>query len=202
MKDGFTVCKGCSQRPVRLNDDQTHSCDLLECFYSKASYFITTVTHLTCIPQLELQSTSLTDSDIYPFHRPCSGQKGISKVKRNEGMGNRPNENRVLAKYPCHRHPPHTPLTVVQPIPFTAASYSPRRDLSLSLTQDTREEGDVPSRIHLHPHPRAQSLLNLQLLLHHHPPRVGSKTSPSLTQSWPYLPLVHPGILTQTATVL
>ncbi|EDR10448.1 uncharacterized protein LACBIDRAFT_325479 [Laccaria bicolor S238N-H82] len=39
------------------------------------------------------------------------------------------------------------------PIPFTPASYSPRRALSLSLTQNTREEGEVASRINLYPIP-------------------------------------------------
>ena len=29
LKDGFTVCRECSH-PVRLNDDQTHSYDLLQ----------------------------------------------------------------------------------------------------------------------------------------------------------------------------
>ena len=83
------------QRPLRLNDDQTHSYDL---FCSKALNFITTVTHLTCIPQLKLQSTSPTDNDMSLFHRPFSGQKGISKVKRNERMGKRPNQNRLPTK--------------------------------------------------------------------------------------------------------
>ena len=73
LKDGFTVCKGCSQRPVRLNDDQTHSYDLFENFCSKTLYFIATVTHLTWISQLKLQSTSLTNNDISPFHRSFSG---------------------------------------------------------------------------------------------------------------------------------
>ena len=67
LKDGFTVCRECSQRPVPLYDDQTRSYDLFENFCSKALYFITSITHLTCIPQLKLQSTSLTDNDIYPF---------------------------------------------------------------------------------------------------------------------------------------
>ena len=99
-KDGFTVCRGCSQRPVHLNDDQTHSCDPLEKCCSKGLYFIATVTHLTWIPHLKLQSTPLTDNDIYPFHKPFSGQKAISKVKRNERLGKRPNQNRVLPKNP------------------------------------------------------------------------------------------------------
>ena len=32
LKDGYAVCRGCSQRPARLNDDQTHSDDLFEKF--------------------------------------------------------------------------------------------------------------------------------------------------------------------------
>ena len=182
LENGFTVCKGCSQRPVHLHDDQTHSYDLFENFCSKASYFITTVTHLTWIPQLKLQSTFLTDSDMSPFHRPFSGQKGISKVKRNERMGKTPNQNRILSKNPYHRHPPHTPLTAV---PFPPTSYSPCQDLPFSLTQDTREEGEIPPTSTLHR--RAYSLLNLQLLFHRHSPQRWLKKSPSLTQPRPNL---------------
>ena len=122
------------------------------------------------MPQLKLQSTSLTNNDIYPFHRPFSGQKGISKVKRNERMGKRPNQNRVLAKYPCHRHPPHTPLTVVQPYPLhTRLPLSSLRSFSLYM-QNRREEGEVPSSTNLHPIP-ALIRSSTSSFLHHHSPR-------------------------------
>ena len=38
LKDGFTVCREFSQRPVRLNNDQTHSYYLLEKCCSKALF--------------------------------------------------------------------------------------------------------------------------------------------------------------------
>ena len=157
-------------------------------FCSKALYFITTSTHLTCIPQLKLQSTSLTDSDIYPFHRPFSGQKGISKVKRNERTGKRPNQNRVLAKNPCHRHPPHTPLTVVQPYPLhTRLLLSSSRSFSFYNAKHARRRRST-IQYQPPPHPRARSLLNLQPFLHYHPfPVVGSKIPLFLTHSWLYL---------------
>ena len=54
-----------------------------------------------------------------------------------------------------------------------------------------RAKGEVPSRITLHPHPHAHSLLNLHVFLHHHPPSDGSETPPSLTQPGLISPLVH-----------
>ena len=118
-----------------------------------------------------------------PFHRPFSGQKGISKVKRNERMGKSPNQNRILTKKFL------TSTSTTHAINSRPLPAHPLISLSRSsFFSNARHAGRRrTSRINLHPHPRAHLLLNLQLPPSPFPPGVGLKTSPSSTQSWPCL---------------
>ena len=108
----------------------------------------------------------------------------------NEWMSKNSNQNQALTKHSCHRHSPHTSLVTVQLHPLHSRHtppYSHRQDLSFSLRQNTREEGDILFRTTLHHHPHAHWSSTSSFSSITIPLSGGSKTPRSLTQPQPYL---------------